>query len=77
MVLRSAVEDLGQLTENPAVRRCDDLIAALKVVEDFDSGHVWFAAITAEAREARTLLLRRRLPKTQFTAAGYWAGRVD
>ncbi|MFC0201217.1 siderophore-interacting protein [Paracoccus rhizosphaerae] len=76
-VLRSAAGDLGPLAENPAVRRCDDLIAALEAVEDFDGGQVWFAASTAEAREARTLLLRRGLPKTQFTAAGYWAGRVE
>ncbi|MGR3198813.1 MAG: SIP domain-containing protein [Paracoccus sp. (in: a-proteobacteria)] len=75
--LRSAAEDLGPLAKNPAVRRCDDLIVALKAAEDFDSGNVRFAATTAEAREAQTLLLRRRLPKTQFTAAGYWAGRVD
>lgn len=77
VVLRCAAEDLGPLARHPAVSRCDDLVAALDRAAPFDDGFVWFAASTAEARAARTRLLELGLPKTRFSAAGYWSGIAD
>lgn len=76
-VLRCAAHDLGPLAGRPEVSRCDDLVAALEASGPFDDGFVWFAASTREARRARACLLDRGLPKTRFSAAGYWSDAQD
>lgn len=76
--LRAAPEDMLDLADDPRVRQCPDLLAALDAADLGPASdlHVWFAGPAAEARAARRLLAARGLNKRQFTAAAYW-GQPD
>lgn len=71
-VIRARTCDLGPLAADPRVSRTDDLLAALAECQTAQGSHVWFAAHTDAARQARQHLLSRGLHKRDFTAVAYW-----
>lgn len=73
-VLSSRREDLNELRTEPRLKRCEDLLAALReYAPSFREGdYIWFAASADQTRAARQYLLAQGLPKKAFTAAAYW-----
>jgi NADPH-dependent ferric siderophore reductase len=71
-VIRAKPEDLGPMAADPRLRFADDLLAALAGTELGEGSHVWFAASSDEARQARQDLLARNMSKKDFIAAAYW-----
>ena len=71
--VRADPRDLGDLADDPRVRRAPDLLEALaKASPPAESGRVWLAADAETARKARKLLTDKGLAKTQFSALAYW-----
>jgi NADPH-dependent ferric siderophore reductase len=71
-VIRAMPEDLGPQAADPRLRFVDDLLGALAGTELGEGSHVWFAASSDEARQARQDLLARKMSKKNFMAAAYW-----
>lgn len=67
-----SADDLGDLSRDMRVTRCNDLMAALARADPQPGSAVWFSAEADQARAAPRHLLERGLDPRAVTTAGYW-----